>query len=77
MHDDSEVEDEATDTTLSPQYANGVHPNRPAAFSITKSQDVEMADDDEEEEDDDEDTPVARRPIARKRGAFVVDSDSE
>ncbi|KAH4939216.1 topoisomerase 1-associated factor 1 [Parastagonospora nodorum] len=80
IHDESEVEDEATDTPLSSQHANGVHESDEdtttgATASITvKSQDVVMADDDDEE---DEATPVARRPMARKRGAFIVDSDSE
>jgi replication fork protection complex subunit Tof1/Swi1 len=78
LQDDSEVENEATDTPLSSQHANGVHESDeedamvPAASSTTKSQDAIMADDEDEEED----TPIVRRPI-RKRGAFIVDSDSE
>ena len=79
VHDESEVENEATDTPLSSQHANGVHESDEdtttgAAASTRKDEDVVMADDDDEE---DEATPVARRPIARKRGAFIVDSDSE
>jgi replication fork protection complex subunit Tof1/Swi1 len=80
IHDESEVEDEATDTPLSSQHANGVHESDEdtttgaTAPTTTKSQDVVMAEDDDEE---DEATPVARRPMARKRGAFIVDSDSE
>lgn len=80
MHDETEVENEATDTPLSSQHANGVHESDEntttgaATSSAGKDEDVVMADDDDEE---DEATPIARRPIARKRGAFIVDSDSE
>lgn len=81
LQDESEVEDEATDTPLSSQHANGVHESdedtaiAPAPSSTGKSEDVVMADDDE---DEDEEAPVVRRPMARnKRGGFIIDSDSE
>ncbi|KAL5120666.1 Topoisomerase 1-associated factor 1 [Pleosporales sp. CAS-2024a] len=79
MQDESENEDEATDTPLSSQHAHGVHESDtadapvPTVTGKAKSQDTVMADDD----DEDEDTPVTRRPVARKRGALVVNSDSE
>jgi replication fork protection complex subunit Tof1/Swi1 len=82
LQDESEVEDEATDTPLSSQHANGVHESdddtitAPAPSSTSKSQDVVMGDDDDDDED--EDAPVVRRPMARnKRGGFIIDSDSE
>jgi replication fork protection complex subunit Tof1/Swi1 len=81
LQDESEVEDEATDTPLSSQHANGVHESdddtemAPAPSSTRKSLDAVMTDD---EDDEDEDAPVVRRPMARnKRGGFIIDSDSE
>jgi replication fork protection complex subunit Tof1/Swi1 len=77
-----ESEDEATDTPLSSQHANGMHdsdedtPMKPTASTATKSQDVTMGD--EDDEDEDEDVPVVRRPMARNtRAGFIIDSDSE
>lgn len=70
-------EDEATDTPLSSQHANGIHENDGEMLSnATKNQDVAMADIDGDE--DEEDVPVVRRPMARNtRAGFIVDSDSE
>ena len=76
---DAGSEDEATDTPLSSQHANGAHevddtPRKPATPSLPKDQDVIMANVDEDDED--EDVPVVRRPAARNTRA-IIDSDSE
>jgi replication fork protection complex subunit Tof1/Swi1 len=60
-------EDEATDAPLS-----SVKPS--STSSTLKNQDVVMVDEDDEDEDD---APVARRPAARSRAGFVVESDSD
>jgi replication fork protection complex subunit Tof1/Swi1 len=81
---ENESEDEAMDTPLSSQHADGVHESdedtvtRPAASSAAKSQDLTMADTDDDDDDEDEDVPVVRRPMARNtRAGFIIDSDSE
>lgn len=77
----NESEDEATDTPLSSQHANGVHKSEektpvkdPVSSTSKRQEDVVMADVD----DEDEDVPVVRRTMVRNtRAGFIVDSDSE
>ncbi|KAF2115976.1 drug resistance protein MdrA [Lophiotrema nucula] len=79
----SESEEEATDTPLSSQHAplgdDGDYDNAGSAKTSTpvapKQQDMTMAGVDDEDEE--EGTPVMRRPAARTRAGFVIDSDSE
>jgi replication fork protection complex subunit Tof1/Swi1 len=78
-----ESEDEATDTPISSQHANGVHesdentPVKSTVSTATKNQDITMADGDDDDDEDD-DVPVVRRPMARNtRAGLIIDSDSE
>ena len=76
---DDASQDEATDTPLSSQHAGAAHaseedtPRKPTT-TATKIQDITMVDADD---DDDEDIQIVRRPAARMRAGFVIDSDSE
>jgi replication fork protection complex subunit Tof1/Swi1 len=78
---DSEEEEEGvTDTPLSSKHAaatrnsDGDSIAKPSSTSASKNQDVIMVDEDDEDEDD---APVARRPAARSRTGFVIESDSD
>ena len=75
---DSEDED-VTDTPLSSQHAGAMQTSDDDAAikrltAPAKGGDVEMAD---AEDDEDDVAPITRRPAARTRGGFVIDSDSE
>jgi replication fork protection complex subunit Tof1/Swi1 len=85
---DSEEEDEATDTRLSSQHAaatrasDGESRLKTTSETTAMKQDVVMMDDEDEDEDGDEDEaeddgPVTRRPAARTRAGFVIESDSD
>jgi replication fork protection complex subunit Tof1/Swi1 len=80
---DNDSEEEALETPLLSQHANGAHESdedmvtKPAVSSTVKSQDLAMADADDDD-DEDEDVPAVRRSMARNtRAGFIIDSDSE
>ncbi|CAO2647978.1 Nn.00g089000.m01.CDS01 [Neocucurbitaria sp. VM-36] len=79
---DDASEDEATDTPLSSQHAGIAHASeedmlRKSPVVATKNITMANADDDDDDDDEEEDIQVVRRPAARMRAGFVIDSDSE